>query len=163
LDLSSMNYRDMNSRKERSLFRLSHKFWIKFRPMHWLMFRGLDEKVTTMYWYQWIVCRIKIIFLYLWIPANHSLWQCYSPGWAPCKSEILPCVKHRCINYLAENWQYFMVQVGESLTAIDHFSWDFERLTAVLNYNMHFLQLRRLLLTTIDTFGQLFEAIPFIL
>jgi hypothetical protein len=38
LDMSGINYRDMNSQKEQSLFRLSHKFWIKFRPVHWLMF-----------------------------------------------------------------------------------------------------------------------------
>jgi hypothetical protein len=38
LHMSSINYRDMNSRKEQSLFRLSQKFWAKFRPIHWLTF-----------------------------------------------------------------------------------------------------------------------------
>jgi hypothetical protein len=37
LDMSSINYRDMNSRKGQSLFQLSQKFWIKFRPIHRLM------------------------------------------------------------------------------------------------------------------------------
>jgi hypothetical protein len=52
LDMSSISYRDMNSRKDESLFWLSKKFWIKFRPIYWLVFWRLDEKVTAMYWYQ---------------------------------------------------------------------------------------------------------------
>jgi hypothetical protein len=37
LGMSSINDRDMNSRKDQGLFRLCHKFWINFRPIHWLM------------------------------------------------------------------------------------------------------------------------------
>jgi hypothetical protein len=37
LDILSINYRDMNSRKEQGLFRISRKFWIKFLPIHCLM------------------------------------------------------------------------------------------------------------------------------
>jgi hypothetical protein len=55
------------------LFRLSQNFWIKFQPIHWLMFWPLDEKVTTMYWYQWRLCRIKITFFIYGFPRmTHS-------------------------------------------------------------------------------------------
>jgi hypothetical protein len=84
LDISSINYRDMNSRKEQSLFQLSRKFWIKFRAIHWLMFlttwwkghSGLLISVESM--------SNKDYFLYLWISANHSLERCYSAGLTPC-------------------------------------------------------------------------------
>jgi hypothetical protein len=49
-----------------------------------LKFLRLDEKVIAMYWCQWRVCWIKIIFLYLCISANHSLWRCHNPGWTLC-------------------------------------------------------------------------------
>jgi hypothetical protein len=51
LDMSSINYRDMNSRKERSLFRRSQKIWLKFRPIHWLIFLKTGWKGVAMYWY----------------------------------------------------------------------------------------------------------------
>jgi hypothetical protein len=61
LDMSSINYRDTNSRKEQSLFRLSQNFESHSdRDIGWCFWR-LDEKVAAIYWYQWRVCRIKII------------------------------------------------------------------------------------------------------
>jgi hypothetical protein len=58
-------------------------------------FSQLDKKVTAMHWYQWRACRVKLIFLYLWISANHSLWRCYHPGWTPC-NHVASCGFSSC-------------------------------------------------------------------
>jgi hypothetical protein len=52
------------------------------------------------------------------------------------KSEILLCMKHWYVNYLGRKWWYFMLQAMESLTPTYHFSWDFEWLAVILNYNL---------------------------
>jgi hypothetical protein len=84
LDMSSINYKDMNSRKEEAClgdlrnFELNSDLYIDW------CFWQLIEKVTAMYSYHWRICWITIFLLYLWISANHSFWGCYSPGWTAC-------------------------------------------------------------------------------
>jgi hypothetical protein len=71
-----IDYRDMNSQKEPTCFGCLRNFASKSDwYFNWLVWR-LDGKVIAMHWYQWRVCRIKIMLLYLWISTNHSLWRC---------------------------------------------------------------------------------------
>jgi hypothetical protein len=79
------------------------------------------------------------------------------------KSEILPCVKHWCINCLAQTWQYFMFQEGESLTTICHVPWDFEGLVVVLHYSLYFSAAPTVVFNDNRHFWSTFQVIPLIL